>query len=393
MSWRSMLRERLAAAGEHGAMCQAARYWAETGALLCEVLAAEMDSHRHSSPHTAPAVTTAGSQSSREQQQSGSLLQQAPCDHSMSNGGLEAHEKAVLVDTEQGPISAENTADWHRSEGDLSMSQSAQMHSTDGHATQHSKFAAQSGCTHRRGTQMSWPDIVPADGPAQSAGSTCVPEPPTEFASVLCATWHALAPGMTFSEAAAAASWSAAEQEKSSLPSSMPYQQDSNHHSSSGRNTPLSMRLKASLPPADDAVDPQISAGTETAAAGSDAAGNEQHVSPQGLRLDFRLLGEPAGFASCHAQPSSRPELRAALASEVHMSGPPLLGHAHGPVPLLVSNVVLPGEPAGLISYHAAWQQALPTSCLGIRIPFRCLYLFSDMLTGPLHSSCAMLYL
>ena len=357
-----MLTQRFAAAGEHGAMCQAARYWAETGALLCEVLAAEMDNHRRSSPHTAPAVITAPSQPSKEQQQSGSSLQQAPYDHSMSNGGLEAHEEAMPMDTEQVPFSAEGIANRHKSRGIFSMSQSAQMHSTDGHAAQHSAIAAQSACTQRRGTQMSWPDIVPADGPAQSAGSTSVPEPPTEFASVLCATWHALASDTTFSEAAAAASWSAAEQETSGLPSSMPYQQNSNHHSSSGQNTPLSMRLEASLPPADDAVNPQVAAGRETAAGGvrkgSDAAGNDQHVGPQGLGLDFRLLGEPAGFASCHAQPSSRPELRAALASELHMSGLPLLGHAHGPIPLLVSNVVLPEEPAGFISCHAPWQQA-----------------------------------
>ena len=41
----------------------------------------------------------------------------------------------------------------------------------------------------------------------------------------------------------------------------------------------------------------------------------------EGQGLDFRLLGEPAGLTSSHAQPSSKATLAAALTSEPGLSG------------------------------------------------------------------------
>ncbi len=246
------------AAGEYGAMPQAARNWAETGALLCEVLAAELEQHRHGSPHTAPACVTALPEVSAGHLQNGSSLQQVPRE-------LQSH--------------------------------------------------------------ISWPEIAPAAQTAQGAGHKSIPEPHAEFASVLCATWRALAPEATCHDSIFMHTQAAEQGQISYLLSSLQAQQGSDRGEDE-QSAPSSKRQRVAQSPADNEADAG-SAVTGEAAAGTGtdghAAGDQHDMGPQGLGLDFRLLGEPAGFMSCQGQPSSRPELRAALKAELAASGLSLL--------------------------------------------------------------------
>ncbi|CAL5227795.1 g10818 [Coccomyxa viridis] len=257
---QSAAAEAMLAVGEYGALPQAARNWAETGALLCEVLAAELEQQRRSTPHGAPANVAAPSHVSTGHPQNGSSMQHAPYYRGVSNERPQAH--------------------------------------------------------------IDWPDIAPAEQTAQGAGHKSIPEPPAEFALVLCATWHALALD-TGHDCVSAQTHAAQQRQRPNMPSSLQSQQGI-EHGRDEQNAPSSKRQKVARSPADAKADPG-SAGTGTAEADSDtdrhAAAEQQHVGPQGLWLDFRLLGEPAGFMSCQAQPSSRPDLRAALKAELAMSG------------------------------------------------------------------------
>lgn len=225
-------------------MPQAARNWAETGALLCEVLAAELEGCR-------------GGSRPQMAKEAGSF----PC-------------TAAVALPEQ-------------------------MYSEDMHGQQ--------AC-------IEWPQISPAESGAQRE-SASIPEPPAELATVLCATWHALLPEEACFSSAAARPVSV----PTAMQGSTPYEGSSCQHASSEQGAPFSKRLKDST---DSANKVEHAAGE---ADGSSGAANDHHVGPRGLGLDFRILGWPAGLAVCDKQPSSRPELLAALRSELPMSGPSLL--------------------------------------------------------------------
>lgn len=224
-------------------MPQAARNWAETGALLCEVLAAELEGCR-----------------------GGSLPQMGK-----EAGSSPCSAAAALPE---------------------------QMCSEDMHGQQ--------ACTE-------WPQISPAESGAQRE-SASIPEPPAELAAVLGATWHALLPEKACSSSAAVRPVST----PAAMQGSTPYVGSSCQLESSEQGTPYK-RFKEST---DSAGIVSHAAGE---ADGSSGAADDHHVGPEGLGLDFRILGWPAGLAVCDKQPSSRPELLAALRSELPMSGLSLL--------------------------------------------------------------------
>ena len=88
-------------------MPQAARNWAETGALLCEVLAAELEQHRQSCPRTAPGSAAAPSQSSETD---GPLMQHPACSWGISSGMSEARRGAAPFANWAVPCPARNTS-------------------------------------------------------------------------------------------------------------------------------------------------------------------------------------------------------------------------------------------------------------------------------------------
>ena len=320
-------------------MPQAARNWAETGALLCEVLAAELEQHRRRTPQAALASLAAPSQVSAGQDVSS--LQQVPYNRCISNGKSGAHDQLELLDLGRCPASAEKLAPRDMAQGPLapcfhalqmshndiaaqSVSAVTQTHPASSPALPE-EDVARSGDAHRPQSCIDWPEIAPAD---QTAGHKTIPEPPAEFASVLCATWHALAPEMTYSDTVPGRHHAAEQERGPSMSQNPPPQQSSGCRDRDEHGVPSSKRQRVARSPADSEADPG-SAATEAAAGvtstGRHAAGDQQHTGPQELGLDFRLLGEPAGFMSCQAQPSSRPDLRAALKAELAISGLSLL--------------------------------------------------------------------
>ena len=76
-------------------MPQAARNWAETGALLCEVLAAELEQL------TCASQQKGSLQPKAAQPQSSPSLQQRPCNCAISNGRSEAREGHSPLKLEQ----------------------------------------------------------------------------------------------------------------------------------------------------------------------------------------------------------------------------------------------------------------------------------------------------
>ena len=326
----SAIQQHLVAAGEYGAMPQAARNWAETGALLCEVLGAELEQCRHSSPRTAPGSAAAPPQSSAELQHVPSL-QQPACSQGPSSEVSEAQGVAAPLDPGHCPALPEARVGRGDDRAVGIMSSSAQAHLADGPDMSPGNVAS-SGNADKPQAHVNWPEIVPADQTAQSTGRACMPgtpEPPAEFAAVLCATWHALAPAPIHSDSAPACTQAAAQKQRSSMPSSLQAQQSSGDAHSDDQGAPLTKRAKTAPPAEDTEADPRSDLSREQAAAGTGregyAAGDQRSLDPPGLGLGFRLLGEPAGFLSCSAQPSSRPALRAALVSELGPSGPSLL--------------------------------------------------------------------
>ena len=318
----------MTAAGEYGAMPQAARNWAETGALLCEVLAAELEQHRTGSPHPAPASTTAMSLPSAEQLQSAPSLLKAQCGQGISNGRPEAHGASAPRETERIRASADMPENRDTDKADVSMLLSAERHPTSNQAPCLGNQARVAD-VERAEAHIKWPEVAPAGVTAQSTGHDHVPEPPAEFASVLCATWHALAPEVSWPDSVPAQTQALEQKQRPSMPSSLPSQQGSSQCDRAELGAPAGKKLKVAQSQAGTEADAGSAAAGEAAAAGSArdryAAVNQQHVGPQGLGLDFRLFGEPAGFRSCSTPPSSKPQLRAALESELAVSGLSLL--------------------------------------------------------------------
>ena len=138
---------------------------------------------------------------------------------------------------------------------------------------------------------------------------------------MLGAAWCALAPEGRLSDDAPALSRAAEQEQNSSLPYSLPPQQDIGHRDEQG--LPPSKKLKMAPQNPGMEADPESASEVEAAAGtGKDeSAGNGRHVGPLGLGLDFRLLGDPAGFMSCRTQPSSGRELRTVLKSELLFPG------------------------------------------------------------------------
>lgn len=305
-------------------MPQAARNWAETGALLCEVLAAELEQHKRCFPHPAPASAAAMSLPSAEQLQSALALQQAPCDQGISNGRSEGHGVSAPCEIRRCQASTHTTHSTDTDKADRSVPWSAERHLTNGQAPRLGN-AATCASVKRAPVHIEWPEVAPAGVTAQSTGHIHVPEPPAEFASVLCATWHALALEVTCHNSVPAQTQAPEQKQRPSMPSSLPSQQDSSQSGRAEQDVPAGKRLKAVPSPGDAEADPGSAVTGETAAAGSAddscAAGIQQHMGPQGLGLDFRLFGEPAGFMSCCTPPSSRPDLRATLKAELAVSG------------------------------------------------------------------------
>ena len=210
---------------------------------------------------------------------------------------------------------------------------SAQVSLADG-PDMSSRNAASSGNADRPRAHIDWPEVVPAEQAAQSTGHMCMsgaPEPPAEFASVLCATWHALASEAIRADSAPAWTQAAAQEQRSSMPSSLQAQQGSDHGDIDEQGAESTKRLRMAPPSADIPADPgsTLEGGRAPGGTGREGlpAGQQQALDPPWLGLDFRLLGEPAGFTSCCARPSSRPALRAALVSELGCPGPSLLIH------------------------------------------------------------------
>ena len=310
-------------------MPQAARNWAETGALLCEVLAAELEQHRQSSPRTALGSAAAPSQSSETD---GPSMQHPACSRGISSGMSEARRGAAPLEPGQCPALPETPAGRGSDRAVGSMPLSAQVHLADGPGMS-SRNAASSGNADRPRAHIDWPEVVPAEQAAQSTGHMCMsgaPEPPAEFASVLCATWHALAPEAIRADSAPARTQAAAQEQRSSMPSSLQAQRGNDHGDIDEQGAELK-RLRMAPPSADIQADPGSTweAGTAPAGTGREGlpTGQQQALDPPRLGLDFRLLGEPAGFTSCCALPSSRPALQAALVSELGSSGPSLFIH------------------------------------------------------------------
>lgn len=315
-----MSKEFLLSAGEYGAMPQAARNWAETGALLCEVLAAELEAvGKGSLPQAAPAQATLPSNPHAAQQPSEPFLQPKTYEQ---NGSSYSHKSAAVMKAGEGLLSAEDIA----VNPGATVSASGQTCDTSAHHA-----GPQSGSrllfSHEQGAAPGWPQVIPADEEMHPAGQASIPEAPAELASVLCATWHALLPAEICSSAAALESLNAAEQRDSAMPGGNHSGEAENEHTIRGQSSAssqagsLSKQQKQASDSAGDALHPAVTAGGVPAASSSGAAGRNQHVGPKGQGLDFRLLGEPAGFTSCHGQPSSQAGLLAALKSQPGMAG------------------------------------------------------------------------
>ena len=307
-------------------MPQAAKIWAETGALLCEVLAAELADLQRDPSQTAPSAITGSDLHSNQE------LSQQSSEPTMPEQGIYS---STILDSSM------------HSEGPAALWLQAQECSPGAHAASDSPpnsaepIAAGNGCLHskdrqhiaaehaseahvRQGQQQrelsAWAQVIPPGG--EPATHASIPEPPAEFAAVLCATWRALLP-------AALAPGSRSEQSSPAMPYSVEQEganlQTHNHACPSPGSNGVSCKRQRPSPDASwGAAHSAFAAEDDPAAASASAggaAGVHQQEGLKGQGLDFRLLGEPAGLTSSIAQPGSKAALAAALTSEPGISG------------------------------------------------------------------------
>ena len=309
-------------------MPQAARIWAETGALLCEVLAAELDNLRQGAAQTGPsAIRGPDLHCNQELSQEGSeptepeqgIYSNTILDSSVHDAGPAAvrlQAEHCSPGSHAAPHSLSNGADPVASVSGCSQTQDS--HSM---AAQHESKAGARQLQQQRGL-TAWAQVLPPG--AEPAAHASIPEPPAEFAAVLCAAWRALLP-------AALAPGGGSEQ---SIPD-MPFlaQPEGANNCSDDQACPLpgshghpGKKQRTAAEASEGAALPASVGGKDPAPAsalGGDIAGLHQQEGLEGQGLDFRLLGEPAGLTSSQAQPISKAALTEALTSEPGMSGQP----------------------------------------------------------------------
>jgi hypothetical protein len=188
-------------AGEYGAIPQAARNWSETGALLCEVLSAEVSE-----------LMQAGSSAPDLEQRRSILTGSIDCEHAPGSSAQESnpspcralHEQQWPwghLDSEQDPSDAAGRRPETEVCEDPASSMPAQAASQ-----QQQPPPPCSGSSRKcmrvgdRDAAPCWPHLAPeAAGTAAARrldggrGGKSVPEPPPDFAAAVCATWRALA--------------------------------------------------------------------------------------------------------------------------------------------------------------------------------------------------------
>lgn len=148
-------------------MPHAARNWSEAGALLCEVLAAELAHLRQAAAQeTLPA---SGSSRGRPQPP-------PPAGAQLSAGGQEPSRDGGGTPTKQ-HVSSETTGEKRR-------------------APQGSNSPSAAARQGRPGAAL-WPDVLQhasaqGESPSSKRPRKSVPEPPSEFAAGVCAAWAAL---------------------------------------------------------------------------------------------------------------------------------------------------------------------------------------------------------
>ena len=311
--------------GEHGAMPQAARIWAETGALLCEVLAAELHDFRQDPTQTeSSAIRGLGLHSNQQLSQESSepsMLEQGVYSNTILDSSMHS-EGPATVQLRPGECLVAHAAPHSPNNGaDPVAAVDGCLHGQDSHhiAAQHASRAGARQLQQQR-ELSAWAQVLPSDGELVAHAS--IPEPPAEFAAVLCATWRALLP-------TALAPGGGNEQSMPAMPClAQPDGANSCLDSHAcplpGSNVQPGKRQRTAAEASEGAAHSAPAAEEDPAAASAlsgDAAGVHQQDSLEGQGLDFRLLGEPAGLTSSHAQPSSKATLAAALTSEPGLSG------------------------------------------------------------------------
>ena len=307
-------------------MPQAARISAETGALLCEVLAAELHDFRQDPIQTdSSAIRGLGLHSNQQLSQESSepsMLEQGVYSNTILDSSMHS-EGPATVQLQPGECSLVAHAASHSpiNGADPVAAVNGCSHGQDSHhiAAQHASRAGARQLQQQRGLSA-WAQVLPSDG--ELAAHASIPEPPAEFAAVLCATWRALLP-------TALAPGGGSEQSIPAMPCLA--QPDGANSCSDNHACPLpgsngqpGKRQRTAAEAAEGAAHSAPAAEEDPAAAsalGGDAAGVHQQDGLEGQGLDFRLLGEPAGLTSSHAQPSSKATLAAALTSEPGLSG------------------------------------------------------------------------
>lgn len=191
-------------AGEYGAMPQAARNWSETGAILCEVVAAELSELKRGQQSSS---ATAGNR------------------HINGNSGLqqlipEPTAEPLAADAAPVELRSHNSAQTPRHQS----AQEDPQPSSSNRKRRRSCNAA---------SAAAWPALLPDEAPAQAevVGSNlaqrpsekspsisavgkkkAIPEPSKDFAAAVCAAWSSLACARNVDSAAAANSEADAEQ-------------------------------------------------------------------------------------------------------------------------------------------------------------------------------------
>ena len=313
-------------AGEHGAMPQAARIWAESGALLCEVLAAGLDDLRQGAAQTAPSLIRGPDlHSNQELSQEGTeptMPEQGVYSNTILDSSMHSEgPAAVWLQAEECSPGAHAAPRSPSNSADPAAAVNGCLHTQGSHhtAAQHESKAGARQLQQQR-SLSAWAQVLPPGG--ESAAHVSIPEPPAEFAAVLCATWRALLP----------AALAPGGGSKHSIPTmSLLAQPEGANNCSDNQAGPLpgsngqpgkSQRTAAEA--SEGAALPGPVAEEDPAAAftvDGDTAGVHQQECLEGQGLDFRLLGEPAGLTSSHAQPSSKAALAVALTSEPGLSG------------------------------------------------------------------------
>ena len=301
-------------------MPQAARIWAETGALLCEVLAAELNDLRQGAAQ--PSAIRGPDLHSNLSQECSEPAMPEPGVYSDTILDSSVHSEgpaAVRLQAEEcspgahaAPHSLSNGANPVAAVNGCS-------HTQDSHhtAAQHKSKASPRQRQQQRGLSA-WAQVLPpGDKPATHAS---IPEPPAEFAAVLCATWRALLP-------AALAPGAGSEQSIPAMPCmAQPEGANScldNHACPMPEsNGHPGKRQRSAAEESEGAAHPAAVAEEDHATAAAlrgDTPNQEEAL--KGQELDFRLLGEPAGLTSTDAQTSSRAALAAAMTSEPGIAG------------------------------------------------------------------------